>query len=718
MRARPRRPAGGARRGPPRAALAAGLVLALACGSGLRGPATSPGEQRDYAAAVRVLAADPAAGRAALEAFLAARPASALADDAMLRLAEQDLREGSRDAARARLRALVEAHPTADASDEARLALARLERDRGDLAEAYRQATSIRLSLLDREERRGAHRLLADLAGARGDTAARLRWLSRVRADRTTPEETAAVDAEIDAALAAMDDAALATAAEQLGKRVPAARVRLRQAELALAAGDPARAAELLAAARKLPLVPPDARRLAELEAQAGAGAESAGLWRALPDLGQAEARDAFVAAGAEGTLGVVLPLSGRLASFGEESLEGILLATGHFDALGAGSRSRVRLRVRDTEGSPAAAAAAVRELAADASVSAILGPLTGEEAEAAARAAEESAVPLLALTGREDVARLGRFALRFGASAPLEAAFLADYAVAELGLRRIAILYPDDEYGLAVRAAFWDAAVARGAEIVGVARYPVGATDFAEPIRSLIGYRMLSAGERAALAERERLRKRARRLGPEAAARLRRQADALTGPGGTPLPPFVDFEALFVPDGHERVALIAPHLAFHEVQGVRLLGSHGWNHPDLIRIGGSHVEGALFTVPFHAESHYPLVEEFARRYAATFTRAPDFLAAQAFDTANLALLQLLQGRRDREALLEGLLAVRAHPGVAGTVSVAPDGNALRRPYLLRVEDGRFVSVGGAEPAPYLRLREGVSAADPEHSLP
>jgi branched-chain amino acid transport system substrate-binding protein len=693
-----------ARRG-GRAAAAALCLLVAAC-AGLSGP-SEPGSapRRDHTQAVRLLAVDPPAGRAALEAFLDAHPRSLLAADAAWRLAEHALAQGRHDEALARLRWLVDRHPKAERSDLARLRVAQLERARGDAEAAYVEATAIRLSLLEGSERRESHRLLADLAAERGDAVARLRWLSRVRSDQASPEAVAAVDQEIEDVVRHMDEAALASAAEQLGRHVPAGRIRMRQAEMALASGDEERARSLLRLAAELPLEPADAERFATLEALVSGGGPADAL-ALFPGLD--EAQPLFDAARTEGTLGVVLPLTGSLASFGAESLEGVLLAAGLFDALSPVRGGRVRLLVRDSGGGPAAAAAGVRELAADPDVVAIVGPLSGEAAEAAAPAAGQEGVPLLALTGREEAARASRFALRFGAASRIEAEYLADYAVRGLGVRRLALLYPDDAYGLALRAAFWEAAEARGAEVVGVARYAVDATDFAEPIRRLIGYELLSGGERAALAERERLHRRARRLPPAAAAELRQKAAEITGPGGALLPPFVDFEALFIPDTHERVALIAPHLAFHEVHGVRLLGTSGWNHPRLIEIGGTHVEGAVFTASFHAESGFPLVAEFVRRFEATFGRAPSFLAAQAFDAANLALLQLVQGRRSREAVLAGLLATRAHPGVSGVTSLSPDGNALKRPYLLGIERGRIVSVDERGAPPFLRMRDGT----------
>ena len=111
-------------------------------------------------------------------------------------------------------------------------------------------------------------------------------------------------------------------------------------------------------------------------------------------------------------------------------------------------------------------------------------------------------------------------------------------------------------------------------------------------------------------------------------------------------------------------------------------------------------MEGAVFTAAFHAESRIPFVEEFTRRFRATFATEPTFVAAQAFDAANLVLAQLVAGRRDREALLAGLLATHAWPGVSGVTSVDGDGGAEKRPFLLGVEDGRIVSVDERGRAP------------------
>ena len=698
----------------------AGLValfasLLLSC-EGMRGPVlpgVSSEEQREYSEALADLGVDRVGGIEALQAFVGSHPRSHLADDASLRLAELALEDGRESDALQHLSWVIRRHPKGDRSDLARLAFAGLQRARGHPGPAYRTATEIRFSMLTGEERREAHRLLADLAAESGEAPAQLRWLSRVRADQADEEAAARIDSEIEQLITTMDPGDLESAADQLGKRIPAAQVRLRQAELALRAGDLPGAEVAIAHASMLPLTRADASRLATFEFALGKSAKpESGLLAGLPDMDDIRLERPPDPATTSGTLGVVLPLSGSLATYGEESLQGILLAAGIFDVTAFGGESRVRVLVRDSGGSAAGAARGVHALAEESDLLAIVGPLLAEEAESAAQAAEDEGVPLIALTRRDEVARRRPHVIRLGSSPLLEAEFLADYAMRELGSQRFAILYPRDGYGFALRGAFWDAVEARGGSVVGVAAYDPEATDFAKPIRRIIGYELLGADEREALEARRKLLKRAKRMPAERAAELRQEAAEITGPGERPLPPFVDFDALFIPDSHENAALIAPHLAFHEVRGVRLLGPSAWNHPDLVRIGGKHLNGAIFTGDFHLRSSYPFVTEFVRRFRETFGGEPSSLAAQGFDAASLFMVQLARGQRTRKKVAEGLLSTRAYPGVSGVMTVRPDGNAAKRPYLLGVSRGRIVSIDETGQPPFLPIPAKKSPKD------
>ncbi len=641
--------------------------------------------ERAYAEALRVAGGDESHGALALARFLEDFPRSALADDAALRLAQLEQSTAAYESAEQRLVWALREHARGDQSERVRLLLAQLLVRRGVFDEAYRTAGAIAFDRLELRERREAHRLLADTAAMRGDTPAQLRWLAQLLADRLGAAEQRATREQIDAAVDALAPERLEQSAEAIGPHPPAAQLYLRAAELALAAADGSRAQTLVKAARRVPLLKDDAQRLVQLEQRLAAGAVLANdpapeAAAAVPQAG---------GAGLRATLGVVLPLSGAYASFGEETLQGILLATGILSA--AEEPNRLRLLVRDSAGTAAGATAALEALAADPSLIAVFGPLLPEEQDAAARAANASGVPLLTFSRREGASDAYANVLQLAAPIRAEAQLVAEYAVETLGVRRFAILYPASAAGRQLRADFWDALDAAGGQVVAVAGYEANTADFSAPIRKLTGFGFVSAAAHAVLREKAALRKRAKRLPPAEATALLERAAALQPADGSPLPPFVDFDALFIADVHDRAGLIAPHLAFQDVRGVRLLGTSTWHQHGLVGIGGSHVEGAVFATRYHGEREEPSVARFEQRFREGFGRAPSYLAAQAFDAVNFALLAIARGYSARESFADGLRVVGAWHGVAGDLRFLPDGRLAHRPGLAAVTGGRIV---------------------------
>ena len=508
-----------------------------------------------------------------------------------------------------------------------------------------------------------------------GDRAGRLRWLARVRADAGDAEAAALAQAELDEALAALSATELERAAAALGRFVPAASVRLRQAELAFERGEAEEAQHLLTRAQALPLAGPDAERMAALEARLRGEEPPATAASAFPNAAQVQ-----------GTLGVVLPLSGELASAGDEVLEGVLLASGVFEGQagsadpGAPPRG-LRLRVRDSGGSPERAVAAVRELGGDPAVLAIVGPLTQPEAMAVAPVADALAVPVVTLTRHESVALGHPNVFRIGLTPAAETERLAEYAVA-LGVRRVGILHPEDGYGEGMRDLFASALATRGATVAAVTGYPAETTDFSGPVRALIRAAQAAPG---AASWRGEVRGSSPAAAPGSPAATEGEALPAPLPGG--------LDAVFVPDTYRAVGLAAPALAAAGLRGVRLLGTSGWNDPRVVLVGREHVEGAVFTGAVVRRTSAPMLREFAERFEVGFAKLPDALSAQGFDATLLLLREIVAGHVTRDALRAGLLAAGPLPGVSGETDFEGDGNARRRPHLLGIEAGRIVDL-------------------------
>ena len=142
---------------------------------------------------------------------------------------------------------------------------------------------------------------------------------------------------------------------------------------------------------------------------------------------------------------------------------------------------------------------------------------------------------------------------------------------------------------------------------------------------------------------------------------------------------PEVEFEALFIPDYAETVALIAPQLAFMGIEGVQLLGINGWKSQTLLQRAGRYVRGAVISDGFDPDSSNIFVQKFVAAYRRQYSEAPTILAAQAYDGANL-LFQVLENShiKDRNGLRQGLQQVDYSMGVSGLRGFDSDGEAVR----------------------------------------
>lgn len=624
-------------------------------------------------------------------------PAPATPEEA-LRRADERVAAGDDAGARRILAQAIAQQPSAAGSDRVRLRLATLEQRAGQLAAATSTLAPIRVDALAPAEREAALRLQALLAAGRRDAVAELLALARLRAEVASPDVAAMVDVDLAERIARMSQVDLQRSADALGERPPAARVRLRIAENALAQKQLGVALLALAQAARLPLTPDESAHLDELEAAAhrleesgeadvGPGTTIGGEPGAsdlpVPDLPPAGPLPSTQ--GAKGTLGVVVPLSGAKARFGEETLNGVLIAADLFRPDAVPGEEGLRIVVRDTRSTSDGAAAAVAELATMPDVLAAIGPVTADEADAAAVAAEATALPLLALSPRENVTEGRTRVLRLGVSPRAEAESLAAYAVGGLALRRFAILHPDDAYGRGLADVFEQSVRGYGGEIVGRAAYGTRTVDFGDALRVAAGGRLP-----AAIAA------------PPAGAGT---AGTTGSPGATgdlaaggdsamlaPAPP--PFDALFVPDARDRIEILAPQIAMNGITGARLLVPRGAIDESSLRRAGRHLEGAILAEPFDPGSHSALVSAFVRRHREGFGRDPGVFAAQAYDATLLALAEMARGASDRDALLRALLTVIESPGAAGATTVTPDGGSTKRSSLLAVRNGTLVRIG------------------------
>lgn len=358
--------------------------------------------------------------------------------------------------------------------------------------------------------------------------------------------------------------------------------------------------------------------------------------------------------------IGVLVPQTGQAAFFGDRILRGIEIAvSGHNQRY---PEVRVELIVKDTEGSAEKAVDAIQELGRKGVVAAV-GPLLTKEAEAVAAELQKIQVPVItpAASG-PGIGGLSPWMFRNAITNASQAAAAAQYAMG-MRLKKFVILHPDDAYGRDI-ARLFSKELAKKAEILATVAYPPDANDFGPWIRKVIEIDL-----------------RARRIPIPEDETERKKLFQEYAPG---------FDAAYLPGYADRVGLLIPQLAFYNITGVTLIGSNNWHSQELIERAGRHAEGSVFIDGFAPEIADPAVTAFVNTYRSAYQEEPDILAAQAYDAAMMVLSLIRTGRETAAAVQEGLLDLKDYPGITGTTTFAGSGEAQKKLFIIKVEDGAF----------------------------
>lgn len=382
-------------------------------------------------------------------------------------------------------------------------------------------------------------------------------------------------------------------------------------------------------------------------------------------------------------TVGCLLPLSGRYQIYGNRALKGIEIALAQFNR--TYPDSEVQLVVKNTGSDPDEVVDAVKALVKE-KVAAIIGPLVN--AEYAAAIAQESGIPIITFTQKEDITAIGDKVFRNFLTPEMQVKRIVGYATRNLAVRNFAILYPEEKYGATFMKLFWDEVVSQGGRVTAVEGYDPSHTDFADPIKRLVGlyYNVPSDLEDLVRPPKEPGTETEESESSEIPGRGRRDEE---GPE-----PIVDFEAVFIPDAPSKAGLIVPQLAFYDIEGVYLLGTNLWHSSKIIEMAKEYVQGAILADGFFSESSSDRVRYFVDRFAQVYGVQPGIIEATAYDTA-LMLFDIIRKPEvdSRNAIRDQLLSMHDFPGVTGRTSFDPQGEALKELSILRIDGSRFVEL-------------------------
>ncbi len=324
--------------------------------------------------------------------------------------------------------------------------------------------------------------------------------------------------------------------------------------------------------------------------------------------------------------VGVVIPLTGPIATYGDEAKKGIMLAV---DEARVKGNVIADVMIADNEAKQQATVEAANKFIDSDKVDVIIGAITSNNSLAAGDRAEAAGVPMVSPASTNvDITRNKKYVFRVCFTDEFQGSEAANFAFDTLGARRAAVLVSSSEsYSMGLGEVIVRQFKQRGGQIVSQMSFTSEADDFGGQVTQL----------------------------------------KLKSP-----------DVIFLPAYYESVAKCVSQA---RAAGLRatFVGTDGWDSPKLFTLSGGAVKGNYFTTHFSPDEERPAVKRFVQNYRAYYGENPGAIAALSYDAAALVFDAVGRAERaDRQAITDALAATRDFEAVSGKFSLDENHNAVK----------------------------------------
>jgi len=339
--------------------------------------------------------------------------------------------------------------------------------------------------------------------------------------------------------------------------------------------------------------------------------------------------------------IGIIAPLSGEAATFGESAANGAKLYFDQVNAAGGVSGMKITYFIEDDKGDPADGVYTYAKLIDQSKVSAIVGSVMSKVSLAGAPIAQKRGIPMISPTSTHPAVTLvGNFIFRACFIDPFQGLVAAKFAYNDLGKNTAAVLYDaGNDYTKGLAEVFRDEFGKMGGKITAFESYAAGTSDFNAQLVKI----------------------------------------KATNP-----------DVLFIPNYYYDAGLIAKQARAMGIKSV-FLGGDGWDSPDLIKIGGKAIEGGFFVNHFSKDSQVPAAKKFVADYKAKYNEDPDALAALAYEAAMIVVDSIKRAKSaDPKAIRDAMEQTNLET-LTGVIKFDANRNPVKGAVILEVKDGYAV---------------------------
>ena len=337
--------------------------------------------------------------------------------------------------------------------------------------------------------------------------------------------------------------------------------------------------------------------------------------------------------------IGAIGPLSGAASTYGQSVKNGAQVFLDKVNENGGIDGKQVVLKFEDDEADPTKSINAYDKLVNQDGVKLLLGPVTSGAANAVGPNATADGVPMITPSGTETnlTTTGGEYVFRTCYIDATQGEVISKYASENLGAKTMAILYnKDSDYSIGIAEAAKAQFESNGGTVVEYISYNEGDKDFSAQLTNI------------------------KSSNPD---------------------------VLVLPDYYSVVPVIADQARKIGITS-QLMGGDGWDSPELVKIGGDAVEGAVFVNHYSPDDSDPEVQEFVNSYKEKYGETPDAFAALSYSTLQLFEEAITKaGSTDGEAVKDALKNIDVDT-ISGNIRFDENRNPQKSVSIIKIENG------------------------------
>ena len=333
--------------------------------------------------------------------------------------------------------------------------------------------------------------------------------------------------------------------------------------------------------------------------------------------------------------LGAVFPMTGPIATYGQESVNGMKLALKKINLKGVRGK-KIRLIIEDNKGEPVESANAVRKLISVDDVLAIIGSVASSNTLAGAPIAQSAKVPMLTpASTNEQITKTGKYLSRTCFTDAFQGEVMAKFAYNSLNKRTAAVIVDlSSDYSKGLAQIFRKKFKAMGGTIIDKNfAYNQKDTDFRTLLRKV----------------------------------SRKKPDVI-----------------FLPGYYQEVGLILRQARSMGIE-MPFIGGDGWHSDSLQQLAGAKgIKNNFYSSHFSPDDTDPAVQDFVKEYVAAYGSKPGAMAALGYDGLMVMADALKRSKSlNREDLQKAIASTKNFKGITGVITLDAQRNARKSAVVL-----------------------------------